>query len=102
MSTDLKDIFGVDSELKTAKPKKFVVILINDDFTPMDFVIEVLQRHFRKSLDEANVIMMEVHKAGKAVAGGPYSLEVAETKVYTVLNDAKAAQHPLQAGIMEA
>ncbi|RME15976.1 MAG: ATP-dependent Clp protease adapter ClpS [Bdellovibrio sp.] len=76
-------------------PDMYKVVLLNDDFTPMDFVVHVLQKFFKKSLSEANRIMLQVHHEGAGVAG-VYSKEVAETKVYQVNNYSKKHQHPLQ------
>jgi ATP-dependent Clp protease adaptor protein ClpS len=73
----------------------FRVILLNDDFTPMDFVIMVLQRFFQKSTEDASKIMMDVHKKGAGVAG-VYTLEVAEMKVMQVHQFARMNQHPLK------
>jgi ATP-dependent Clp protease adaptor protein ClpS len=73
----------------------FRVILINDDYTPMDFVISVLRRFFGKSQAEATEIMLAVHTQGKGICG-VYSREVAETKVAQVTEAARAEEHPLQ------
>ena len=73
----------------------------NDDFTPMDFVVAILMKVFKKSVDEAEQLMMEVHKKGKGVAG-VYTFEIAETKVSQVMNAAKRAQHPLQCTLEKA
>lgn len=80
-------------ELK--EPSFFKVILLNDDFTPMDFVVHVLQRFFSKNAEEAHAIMLQVHNQGAGVAG-TYSHEVAETKVYVVNDYAKKNKHPLK------
>lgn len=77
------------------EPSFYKVILLNDDFTPMDFVVHVLQKFFAKKTDEANVIMMQVHQQGAGVAG-VYSHEAAETKVYVVNDYAKKNKHPLK------
>jgi ATP-dependent Clp protease adaptor protein ClpS len=71
------------------------VLLLNDDFTPMDFVILVLQKFFKKGPLEAEKVMLEVHHRGAGVAG-VYSKEVAEMKVHQVDQFAKSHQHPLK------
>lgn len=85
---------------KTETPKKFKVILLNDDFTPMNFVTLVLQRFFSKTLQEAEKIMMEVHHKGAGVAG-IFTKEVAEMKVHQVREISKQNEYPLKT-IMEA
>ena len=82
------------SKAKLKKPPMYKVILNNDDYTPMDFVVEVLMKFFAKSLENANHIMFRVHKEGKAVVG-TFSAEIAETKVAQVNQYARASQHPL-------
>lgn len=82
------------SKSKLKKPPMYKVILNNDDYTPMDFVVEVLMKYFSKSLENANHIMFRVHKEGKAVVG-TYSAEIAETKVAQVNQYSRANQHPL-------
>src|SRR5438552_2256315 len=78
------------------EPTLYSVVLLNDDYTPMQFVIDVLETVFQKSPAEAYRIMMQVHLSGRGV-GGIYPWEVAETKVDTLLSRARAAGHPLQA-----
>jgi ATP-dependent Clp protease adaptor protein ClpS len=87
---------GVDVEerQKTATPKRFRVIFHNDDYTTMEYVIEVLRRFFHKTETEALHIMLTVHKKGKAIAG-VYPRDVAETKVAEVMRDARDRGHPL-------
>lgn len=82
----------------TKEPALFGVVLLNDDYTPMQFVIDVLESIFQKSPAEAYRIMMQVHVDGRGLAG-IYSWEVAETKVDTLLTRARDAGHPLQATI---
>ncbi len=79
---------------KTARPKRYKVLLHNDDFTSMDFVVHVLITHFRRSPGEATQIMLEVHHQGVGVAG-VYPKEVAETKVAEVTDEAREAGMPL-------
>lgn len=83
----------------TKTPSLYRVILLNDDFTPMDFVIHVLQKFFNKDYTEATTIMMQVHEKGAGVCG-VFSYEIAETKVYHVNQYSKQNQHPLKC-IME-
>ena len=86
---------------KTKEPSLFGVVLLNDDYTPMQFVIEVLEGIFQKAPAEAYRIMMQVHLEGRGLAG-IYPWEVAETKVDTLLSRAREAGHPLQATIEDA
>ena len=76
-------------------PKMYKVLLLNDDYTPMDFVVTVLTEFFYKSLEQAEQIMLKVHHEGKAVCG-EYPRDVAETKVVRVARYARAHGHPLQ------
>ena len=80
---------------KIAEPPKFIVILHNDDYTTMEFVIEVLTRFFKKSHEEAMKVTMKVHHEGKGVAG-IYSREIAETKTAQVNDYSKSKGHPLK------
>jgi ATP-dependent Clp protease adaptor protein ClpS len=84
----------VEERQKTAVPRRFKVIFHNDDYTTMEYVVDVLRRFFRKSETEALHIMLTVHKKGKAVAG-VYPRDVAETKVVEVMRDARDRGHPL-------
>jgi ATP-dependent Clp protease adaptor protein ClpS len=86
---------------KTKEPSMHSVVLLNDDYTPMDFVVDVLESLFQKSPAEAYRIMMQVHVGGRGVAG-IYPWEVAETKVDALLSRARGAGHPLQAVIEDA
>jgi ATP-dependent Clp protease adaptor protein ClpS len=87
-------------ERKTKEPALHSVVLLNDDYTPMEFVVDVLETLFQKSPAEAYRVMMQVHVGGRGVAG-IYPWEVAETKVDALLSRARSAGHPLQA-IIEA
>lgn len=80
---------------KTDKPPLYKVILLNDDFTPMDFVILILKKFFMKSDAEASRIMIQVHTEGAGLAG-IYTFEVAETKVYAVNEFSRRHKHPLK------
>ena len=83
------------TRLKTKKPAMYRVLLLNDDFTPMDFVVHVLERFFNKTQEEATDIMLQVHRKGVGVCG-VYTYEVAETKVNLVMDFARKNEHPLQ------
>lgn len=80
---------------KLQKPSMYRVLLLNDDFTPMDFVVHVLERFFSKNRQEATEIMLQVHRRGAGVCG-VYTYEVAETKVNLVMDYARKNEHPLQ------
>ena len=80
---------------KTKKPPLYKVLLLNDDFTPMDFVVYILERFFNKGRAEATRIMLTVHHTGVGVCG-VYPREVAETKVNQVMDLARRHEHPLQ------
>ncbi len=80
---------------KTAQPSLYKVLLLNDDFTPMDFVVRVLEQFFQKAQEEALEVMLNVHRLGVGLCG-VYTYEVAETKVAQVLTFAREHQHPLQ------
>jgi ATP-dependent Clp protease adaptor protein ClpS len=80
---------------KTKRPSLYRVLLLNDDYTPMEFVIHVLERFFQKGRDEATTIMLHVHQHGVGECG-TYTYEVAETKVTQVMDFARKHQHPLQ------
>ena len=80
---------------KTQKPSLYKVIMLNDDYTPMEFVVLVLQEFFRKTQEEATEIMLHVHQRGVGVCG-VYTYEIAETKATQVMDLARKNQHPLQ------
>ena len=84
----------VTPKLKTERPKLHKVILLNDDFTPMDFVVEVLRSFFGLDQERAVQVMLHVHTRGKGVCG-VFTREVAETKVTQVNEYSRAHQHPL-------
>ena len=85
----------VKSKTKTKKPSMYKVLMLNDDYTPMEFVVHVLERFFSKTREEATRIMLHVHQRGVGVCG-VYTYEVAETKVTQVIDFARRHQHPLQ------
>lgn len=87
--------FATDQRRKVKRPRRYKVLLHNDDFTTMDFVIHVLVKHFHKSTAAATQVMLQVHHKGVGVAG-IYSREVAETKVAEVTEEAQANEMPLQ------
>ena len=86
---------------KTKKPSLYKVLMLNDDYTPMEFVVHVLERFFSKTRDEATNIMLDVHQKGAGVCG-VFSFEIAETKVVQVMDCARENQHPLQCTIEKA
>jgi ATP-dependent Clp protease adaptor protein ClpS len=86
---------------RTKKPTPYKVLLLNDDYTPMEFVVLVLQRFFRMSMDDATRVMLHVHQKGVGVCG-VFSYEVAETKVTQVIDFARQNQHPLQCTLEKA
>ncbi len=83
---------------KTQRPPMYKVLMLNDDFTPMDFVVQVLMQFFGKSRQEATQIMLDVHNLGVGTCG-IYTYEVAETKASQVMDTARRSQHPLQCRI---
>lgn len=83
------------TRIKTKKPSMYRVLLLNDDYTPMEFVVLVLERFFNKSREQATRIMLHVHQKGVGVCG-VYTYEVAETKVAQVMDLARRNEHPLQ------
>ena len=91
-------ITKVRKDLK--KPSMFAVLLINDDYTPMEFVIYILQTIFKKNYEEAKTIMLEVHNKGKGVCG-IYSLDIAETKASQVIEFSRINQHPLECKVQK-
>jgi ATP-dependent Clp protease adaptor protein ClpS len=86
------------TKTKTQKPPLYQVLLLNDDYTPMEFVVYVLERFFQKNREEATRIMLHVHRRGVGVCG-VFTYEVAETKVTQVMDLARQNQHPLQCTI---
>ena len=85
---------------KLEKPKRFQVLLLNDDYTAMEFVVEVIKRFFSKSEEAAQVIMLKVHIEGEGVCG-TYSHDVAQTKVSQVVDSARKYEQPLMCVIRE-
>ena len=88
----------LDSQPKTKKPSMYNVLLLNDDYTPMEFVIMVLEKVFNKKQEEATQIMLHVHKNGIGVCG-TFTYEEAESKCKSVMDMAKKNEHPLQSAM---
>ncbi len=90
----------LDDDIDLQEPKKYKVFLLNDDFSTMDFVIDVLVRVFRKTVDEASIIMLNIHNNGKDLCG-IYTYEIATTKVAQVKSMAREKGFPLKAMMEE-
>jgi ATP-dependent Clp protease adaptor protein ClpS len=86
---------------RTKKPQPYKVLMLNDDYTPMEFVVLCLQRFFRLSMEDATRVMLHVHQKGVGVCG-IFTYEVAETKVAQVMDFARENQHPLQCTLEKA
>jgi ATP-dependent Clp protease adaptor protein ClpS len=86
---------------RTKTPSPYKVLMLNDDYTPMEFVVLVLQRFFRMGIEDATRVMLQVHQRGVGVCG-VFSYEVAETKVAQVIDFARQNQHPLQCTLEKA
>ena len=91
---DGHDLAVAEARPKLKRPPLFRVILINDDYTPMEFVVEVLESIFSMERPKATRVMLEVHTKGKGICG-VYNFEIAETKVAQVMSIAQQQQHPL-------
>jgi ATP-dependent Clp protease adaptor protein ClpS len=92
---DVDQRTGTKTLTRTKKPALYKVLLLNDDYTPMEFVVYVLERVFNKSSEDATTIMLHVHQNGVGMCG-VYTYDVAETKVAQTLDLARRAEHPLQ------
>jgi ATP-dependent Clp protease adaptor protein ClpS len=99
--SDDNDLALDEARPKLKRPSLYRVVLINDDFTPMEFVVEVLQSIFGMERTTATRVMLEVHTKGKGLCG-VYSYDIAETKVAQVTNIAQQQQHPLLCTMEEA
>ncbi|MFM8677803.1 MAG: ATP-dependent Clp protease adapter ClpS [Burkholderiaceae bacterium] len=88
-------------EVRTKPPPLYQVLLLNDDFTPMEFVVVVLQKFFMMDLEKATQVMLRVHREGRGVCG-VYTRDIAATKVELVSSFARMHQHPLQCVMEEA
>ncbi len=86
---------------RTKKPSPYKVLMLNDDYTPMEFVVLCLQRFFRMNIEDATRVMLHVHQKSVGVCG-VFSYEVAETKVSQVVDFARQNQHPLQCTLEKA
>jgi ATP-dependent Clp protease adaptor protein ClpS len=86
---------------KTRKPSNYKVLMLNDDYTPMEFVVLCLQQFFSMSIEDATRVMLQVHQQGVGVCG-VFTYEVAETKVSQVIDFARENQHPLQCTLEKA
>ncbi len=93
--TDGESGIATKTRSKTQRPPLYKVLILNDDYTPMEFVVHVLERFFGMSHSQAFELMLTVHKKGLAVVG-VFSFEIAETKVGQVMDFARRHQHPLQ------
>lgn len=100
---DSGDQVGVATKTraKPKKPSQYKVLMLNDDYTPMEFVVMVLKRFFRMDLEQATRVMLHVHQRGVGVCG-VFPYEVAETKVTQVMDFARQNQHPLQCTLEKA
>jgi ATP-dependent Clp protease adaptor protein ClpS len=105
---DGDDIDGADqigvatrTRAKPKKPSQYKVLMLNDDYTPMEFVVMCLKRFFRMDLEQATRVMLHVHQRGVGVCG-VYPYEIAETKVNQVMDFARENQHPLQCTLEKA
>ncbi|MDH5517801.1 MAG: ATP-dependent Clp protease adapter ClpS [Gammaproteobacteria bacterium] len=94
------DLALEEAKPKLKPPKRYKVVLINDDFTPMEFVIQVLQSFFRMDRESAVQVMMMVHTKGKGICG-VFSKDIAETKVVQVNEYSRQNQHPLMCSMEE-
>ena len=97
-SKELDRDVATKSRPKSKRPPRFKVLLYNDDYTPMEFVVEVLEKVFSKSPSAATQIMLQIHRGGMGV-GGVYVLEVAETKAAAVMRLAEERGYPLRSGV---
>ena len=95
-----RQIVSQKNKVKVKKPKQYKVIMYNDDYTTMEFVIDVLVRIFNKKLEEAKKIMLDVHKAGKGIAG-IYSYDLAMTKANMAMGWAKDEGFPFKLSVEE-
>ena len=96
----LKELLAPE-ELKLKPPPLYRVVLLNDDYTPMEFVVAIIQEYFNKDRETATQIMLKVHRDGKGMCG-VYPKDIASTKVELVLTHARKAGHPLQCVMEEA
>lgn len=96
-SNDQENDFGLlvqEAKPRLRKPPRYCVVMLNDDYTPMEFVVEVLEKFFGKDRTAATHIMLAIHTKGRAVCG-VYPRDIAETKAYAVNRYARESEHPL-------
>ena len=98
---DSHELVEEDVKNEVEKPAKYHVILLNDDYTPMDFVVEVLCKFFNKTSEQATDIMLTIHYNGKALCG-TYTADIAETKLDNVARFSSEHQHPLKCVLEKA
>jgi ATP-dependent Clp protease adaptor protein ClpS len=98
---DMETGIATRTRPRTKKPSNYKVLMLNDDYTPMEFVVLVLQQFFTMSIEDATRVMLQVHQQGVAVCG-VFTYEVAETKVTQVVEFARENQHPLQCTLEKA
>ena len=101
LNNDLDKGVLLEAKPKVKKPSMYNVLLLNDDYTPMDFVTEILKTIFRKSSQDAEAVMMQIHEEGKGVAG-TYSHEIAEQKAIETTAQARSQGHPLNCTVEKA
>lgn len=94
------DLALQEGKTKIKRPPLYKVVLINDDYTPMEFVVHILENFFKMNREKATRIMLQVHTRGKGVCG-VYTRDIAETKVYQVNEHARESQHPLLCAMEE-
>ncbi len=99
--TDTRTGVATKTKTRPKKPSQYKVLMLNDDYTPMEFVVIVLKRFFKMDMEEATRVMLHVHQRGVGVCG-VFPYEVAETKVNQVMDFAKQNQHPLQCTLEKA
>ena len=92
--------YEIDTDIELQEPKKYKVILLNDNYSTVEFVIQILMQIFKKNLDEATAITMNIHENGRGVCG-IYTYEIAQTKVAQVRANARKAEFPLKAIVEE-
>jgi ATP-dependent Clp protease adaptor protein ClpS len=98
---EIKEESDVRTDYDTKEPPMYKVLLLNDDYTTMEFVVHILMAVFRKSVEEATSIMLNVHRRGVGMCG-VYTFEIAETKVETVIRMARDNGHPLRCTMEKA
>ncbi len=98
--SDYESDVALEEDIRVSKPKMYCVILLNDDFTPMEFVVWLIQNVFHKNLEEATRLMMDVHRKGRGICG-VFTYDIARTKVAEAKKLALKSSHPLEC-VMEA